>query len=555
MNFTPNPANAPLAGRVQQQQVHQVPVTTSAGAPQGGNMNKNINMPTNPSFLINQQAANMAQKISDDNKNQMPPSTVGHHQVQQPAQNNNNHGMGAIPQQLLNIQHQQSMSRNVNLSHQSTFQQSPHLMQKSVFQQMQQMTYQSQSFPQNPVSVPQNQQLPIHMQAGQPGNILQKLQATIPHAMTQTKPPPMQQLHQMKPAQSHPPPPPVSQHNMQYSPSKLNHPQMKTTAKLASPGSQLQTLQKSPTAPAPPAHPQIPQQAASQNKNVPSTPPISSPIGSGGVPVSFPVPAENTSPAKAPTPAATTAKPAVSNSATPAVPSLTITATTSTPSPTKPATPAVIEQASTKAVEQPKEVIPPQAKTVPKPVAEEKKAALVVSVAETNNKLEKSPAAVAPKTAAVTSPSSIKSTMRLATVTPRQKKPPPTNNVSKKPSPPAAPLAAAPTAQSVQKSPAKAAPAPAKTVEAPKPTPATPKKAPAPAAVTPKTNLGPSTSSAQSTSSSASATSGKTKRSRVKVQPYQSPTPEIALVTKLSTKTANPTNKNGTNDKLTYFFK
>lgn len=543
MNFTPNPANAPLTGRVQQQQVHQVPVTTSAGAPQGGNMQK---MP-NPSFMLNQQAANMAHKVNDDNnKNQMPPSS-GHHQLQQPAQNNNNHGMGAIPQQLLNVQHQQNMNRN--LSHQSTFQQPPHLMMAAqkggIFQQMQQMAYQSQPFPQGPpASVAQSQQPPIH-HTGMPSqqNILQKLQATIP--LIQMKPAPMQQTspqHQMKPAPNHPSPP-VSQHNMQYSPSKPIHPQMKTTAKLASPGSQLQSLQKSPTAPNLPALPLAPTQAASQNKNVPSTPPISSP---SAPPLASPPggasPTKTQVSAKVVQAAAPVAVPAP-NIATSAVPSLTIT---TTPSPAKP---AVVEAAPIKAVELTKEAIPAQIKSVPKPsVVDEKKPATV----ETNNKVDKpaSTSVVAAPKAAVISPAPSKNTMRLATVTARQKKPPATNNVKKPPAPPVSP--------SVQRSPVKATPPPAKPpVEAPKPA-ASHKKlvaTAAPPAVSPKINLGPSTSSAQSTSSSTSATSGKAKRSRVKVQPYQSPTPEIALVTKLSTQTANPTNKNGTDDKLTIFYK
>jgi hypothetical protein len=51
----------------------------------------------------------------------------------------------------------------------------------------------------------------------------------------------------------------------------------------------------------------------------------------------------------------------------------------------------------------------------------------------------------------------------------------------------------------------------------------------------------------------------KTKRVRTKVQPYQSPTPELALVTKLSTQIAHPSSgsnssKNG-EEKLTIFYK
>lgn len=204
-----------------------------------------------------------------------------------------------------------------------------------------------------------------------------------------------------------------------------------------------------------------------------------------------------------------------------------------------------------KAVEQPKESIPTQAKLVPKLSVDEKIAPSAPKtmpvLAEAIKKVEKSPvtqeasqlvviSAQAAKVAAATpSPLASKSTMRLATVTPnRQKKPPTTAPNSKK-----APAAVAGT--SAVKTPAKAKPA-----EAVKSPAVSPKKA--------ATVSAPSTVSTPVAQSS-SAASLKTKRSRVKVQHFQSPTPEIALVTKLSTQTANP-NKNGSNDdKLTIFYK
>lgn len=599
MNFTPNPANALLTGRAQPQ-VHQAPVTTSSAGPQSGNVQKNSNL-LSPPFPNNQQAANMPQKINDDNKNQMAPSQVHHQQqLQQAAQNNNNHGMGGIPQQLINTQHQSNMNRNLNISHQTTFQQPQHNITSSagqsapkggIFHQMQQLAYQSQQFPQaTPVSQP-----PIHASLPGQQNILHKLQAAIPQAIHQIKQVPIQQQQpqqqqQMKAFPIEPvsiqPPPTVSQHNMQYSPPKSVHPQMKTTAKLASPGSQLQSLQKSPTATNPPNP--LGQQAASQNKTVPSTPPISSPTSSVA-PSLIAVSPQASAPAVVSISQVKSQAPSTPNKqllvtvspqlpttilspSAPVVPSQSVTAPAQAPSKLTTNLPANtgIEQAPTKDVEQSKESthpVPTQNKPVPKLIVEEKKAVSAHNnptlTTESNNKVEKSPAApIAEKQqllAAVVSPKAAitpsKSTMRLATVTPaRQKKPPATNNKKPPPTTPSIPVVQ-------QKSPAKVAPpvAPVKVVEAPKPTPTSVKKPQVSALATtiPKSNPAPSTSSAQSTTSSASgsATTPKTKRSRVKVQPYQCPTPELALVTKLSTQIANSSNKNGNDDKLTIFYK
>src|SRR5690349_4378642 len=105
MNFTPT--NSLLSGRAQQQ---QVPVTTTSGSAQIAGMQKTSN-----SINI-QQVSNMTTKITDDNKSQVPPSSV--HQQIQSAQINNNMG-GAS--QIINVQQANAANRNLNLSQQSTF--------------------------------------------------------------------------------------------------------------------------------------------------------------------------------------------------------------------------------------------------------------------------------------------------------------------------------------------------------------------------------------------------------------------------------------------------
>lgn len=558
MNFTPNQAQ-PLAGRVQQQQVHQNPITTSSGgAPQGANMQKGGSQP----FPVNQQPA---QKLNDD-KNQIPPTSA--HQIQLPPQNNNNHGMAGPPHQILNAQHQQNLNRNVNLGNQP-FQQQQHMLpsmaaqggQKigQTFFHMQQAAYQQNQFQSVALSQSQQPHLPISSQS-----ILQKLQVAAQQPLLK------QQLPQqsMKPVTIQPPPV-VSQH-MQYSPSKPIHPQMKTTAKLASPGSQLQILQKSPTAPNAPLP--ISQQASPQNKTVPSTPPTSAapvPASVSQVLNATPAPPPLTpvkpqtqiTPVRTPVQSAPSAPTPVAINASPVVPSPALTIT-----PQVKAIPApVIEQLPAKPVEQAKDVkqpSPQQNKIVPKAIVEEKKPASANNNAppaqETNNKVEVAPVAipekVAPKPVAPSS-APIKSTMRLATVTPpRQKKPPAT--IKKTVTSVTTASTPAPVALIAQKSPAKPAAQAAKPAESPKSPSKRPQAAVPQPAATPKSHPAPSTSSAQSNSSSNSTNiSPKTKRPRVKVQPYQSPTPELALVTKLSTQIANSSNKNGSDEKLTLFYK
>ena len=564
MNFTPNPANALLTDRVQQQQVHQIaPVTTSAGAPKSDNLMKNTSIP-NPSFQINQQVANIQLKINED-KNQLPPTSVHHLQT---AQNNTIHVMGRIPQQYIGVQTsvqtsvQTNMNRNLNIGNQSTFQQpqmsSLEQTQKGgIFQQMQQMAQQNLQFSQaTPVSQCQRgsalrqqivsqkpeaavQQISLTNKAVAPPdqlslNIQQGITGSVPKQISSM-------CVQMVSRQ---PPPSVSVHRAQYSTSKPlhQHPQMKTTAKLVSPGSQLQSVQKSPTASIVPETASIvPQITAiptiSNTRIVPSTPLLQN--------VSL-APVHNVCLA----PAKTTASVSISSTPTAVM---------------KKSVLAVFSGAE--ALEQSKEsnqTIPSETEIVPKLSIEEKKVVPTQNnsspTPETNNKVEKSsvlqPSVNAEKQQALvvppkaTSPS--KSTMRLATVTPaRQKKPPATTNNKK-------PVASTSAATNAQKAPVKVISSTTKVAETSKaPTNAKKAQTQAPVAVTPKSNPAPSTSSAQSNSSSASgsATSPKTKRSRVKVQPYQSPTPELALVTKLSTQTAKSNNKNGNDDKLIIFYK
>lgn len=563
MNFTPNQAQA-LAGRVQQQQVHQSPVTTSSSnVPPGANMQKSGSQP----FPVNQQPA---QKLNDD-KNQIPPTSA--HQIQMPPQNNNNHGMGGPPHQILNAQHQQNLNRNVNLGSQP-FQQQPHMLpsmtaqggqkigQNFFHQMQQQVAYQQNQF--QSVALSQSQQ-PHHSLPSQ--SILQKLQASSQQPLLKQQLP----QHSMKPVTIQPPPV-VSQH-MQYSPSKPVHPQMKTTAKLASPGSQLQILQKSPTAPS--ASMPIIQQASPQNKTVPSTPPTNAAAVPAVPPVlnaTAPPPLSPVKPQTQITPvkqppvlSAPSAPTPVSINTSPVVPSPAVTITPQVKAIPAPA--SVTEQSPAKPIELAKEVkqsSPQQNKSVPKAIVEEKKPAPALNNApptqETNNKVEAAPVAVADKVqppkpvAASTAP--IKSTMRLATVTPpRQKKPPATikKTVSSVTTAASSP---APVALVAQKSPAKPAAAPAaKPAEPPKSPAKRPQAAAPQPAATPKSNPAPSTSSQSNSSSNSATISPKTKRPRVKVQPYQSPTPELALVTKLSTQIANSSNKNGNDEKLTLFYK
>lgn len=559
-------------------------------------------------------------KINDDINKNLAQTGSHQHMHQTPSQNNNNHGMSAgVNPQLINLQQQASglnMNRNVNVSsHQQQVNKNPHNMpvqQQQVFQQQAHFASITQasgpkgaysSFQQQLTSmqnVPYQQQAPFlpNQNMGMPNqSTLQKLQASVPPVMHQMKQPQQQQTH-LKTGNSVGPAlggnqaqPLTAIQQMQYSPPKSqhqHHPQLKITTKLASPGSQ---LQKSPTTAVPPQTVPL-SPSTSQNKNVPSTPTSSHVVTNQSavaasssalnVTSSPPVTATNSSPSKAPTAPLSVVKQStipVSTSPVAAVTSANIsltsvpshTVTSASPSPLKTqANTSHDEGILTKAVEQPKETFQASLsqKSVPKPVEEKKLSPVTVtalSATETYNKMEKptpekanEKLIVTPSKPVVAQTSKLvaKSTMRLATVTPaRQRKPPPTNNKKSQ----AVAVVNAVQTELPLKSPAKTISPPVKQPETPKSSNAK-KHAPAAQVAEAPKSVPVSTTTAVSISSSSSSsennTTPKTKRARTKVQPYQSPTPELALVTKLSTQIANSNgNKNGAEDKLTIFYK
>jgi hypothetical protein len=202
----------------------------------------------------------------------------------------------------------------------------------------------------------------------------------------------------------------------------------------------------------------------------------------------------------------------------------------STPIQATPQAPVNVEVSNANTKEKPTENKPTQnptatidAKVNPVKLIEEKKPA------ESSIKpLEKQVVSPPPK-AAQSSPVVKASTLRLATVTtPPRKKPPPT--IPKKVAPQKVKSAVPAKVESnVEK--------PQKVEVAPKPS---------------------QTSVAKLSKAEPSNVTPKTKRIRTKVQHFQSPTPELALVTKLSTQIANGSSsgssKNG-EDKLTLFYK
>jgi hypothetical protein len=555
MNFTPNPTNTLLTGRIQQQ-IAPTPPTTSSSTSQAVGM-QNSNLPS-PAFSATQQVANMPQNANNDNKNAMTPSIV-QHQIQQVAQNNNNHGIGGVPQHLIAVQHQ-NINR-LNIAHQPTFQQQPQPVldsRKIMYEQLQNAYKQTLG---GPASQAQHIQGQSSLVPGQQ-NILQKLQHTVSSSGHQSKqgvvPQQAKPLFNQSPA-------PISQQSIQLSPPKPVHPQMKTTAKLASPGSQLQGLQKLTTAS------NIFPTISPQNKTVPSTPQMLSQASTAALILnvaSTPAVSQNTNISTVKTTIAGSS-PVRQTSAVPVAQSQPVSTAASTTS----SMPSDVLHSPSKGNEQPKETVQSvsaQSKSVPKPSVEEKPIALsqpiVTSESNTKPSVEKtatSPVAAAvtvspsPEKPVVATTSSLKavsvssavnrSTMRLATVTPaRQKKPPPTNNKKPQPAPAVQStlksLAATPTVPSTLVSTPQVVKAADSSKSSVKKTPSTP--------VTPKATV-----SSPSSSSTPGTLTPKTKRSRVKVQPYQIPTPEIAFVTKLSTQTANSNGKSGNDDKLTIFYK
>lgn len=587
MNFNSN--NTLLTSRVQQQQSssssshpQQQPhiQNQAAGAQLSGNHQKAANMSNQASFPISAASATPSGMAkSNDDKIQQPASNLQQqHHSQNNNNNNNSHG-GMNQQQQQILQHQMNVNRNMNVSNQQI---NKNLHQMSTPQQQQQQQQQMQQQQQQQVQNTFHPQQLMGSSLPKMGSILQQMSQLAPHPaqMTQggpTMPPQHQQqfhtmqtqkfqsssvlppsMNQSKPLMSTQlqqapvtqqmrqnygnSPPLVSTTNqqqpMQYS-SKPVHPQMKTTAKLASPGSQLQNFQQQLPSQLPLTTQQLPIQVtvapplppsnvtitASGNNNVVSLPspakpilpavstaPITNSVPSSNTTTSSPSAPINTQPASATTPT----KPFEKS------PESTVKSTPAAPAP-------IIEKSSSVQVEVPLSSQKTNAKAPEekKIVVEEKKA--VENLIKTPEK----PIIVTPqKVVPIISPVS-KSTMRLATVTPPRKKPPPT--ITKKVTPQSnkktveSPIKSVPVkADVVEKLPVKAAPA--APIEVPK-TPKTPQQQKS-------TNVTP-----------------KTKRVRTKVQPYQSPTPELALVTKLSTQIASSSNNKNGDDKLTIFYK
>lgn len=369
----------------------------------------------------------------------------------------------------------------------------------------------------------------------------------------------------------------------QFSPPKASHPQLKTTPTTSKPPqlagnnipnkSQLQPsetatvapLMSSPSQPASSQQPTTPQKQQtannSQNKNVPSP-------QNPAVAISSPSTAKKSSPMATSTGATvqTTQKiqnpPQASSSVT--NPPKSLLASQTTPTRASNPTSAVIPAASPikpnentqssveiKVSESPKVapiVAPTSNKNVPlasnppatKPIIESDKTptksitieqpkiakAAPTTPTKAEEKKSSVPAAIVttPKSTVVAdkqqlSPSIPKSSMRLATVTPpRHKKPPPTRK----------------SATGVEKQPP---------IRVNKPTIAAAQKSPA---------IPPRVVAAASTPID---TSPKVKRSRVQVQPYQCPTRNLELATKLSTKIAYPGKKETEQEKLIIFYK
>lgn len=434
------------------------------------------------------------------------PITGVHHQMPQP----NNNNMGSAIQQISNLQ------RPGELSYAEM---SPVFAKLTEFVQQQMHAV--------PQSHPQHQ------------NYMQKLPAvaSLPGAQNQVKAgpvPPMNFGNATSPLR-------------QLSPAKATHPQLKTTPTTSKPpfpiaGNNVQKPQTQPTvqvaAPAAPSQPstlnthqspvtQKPATTSPQDKNVPSTPPQNA----AAVNSSAQVVAKKTSPI------ASTAQTAqkIQSPVAPVPQSPQKQATTPVQTPPKVAASPSTNSSDAKSTENAKPSISPVKSSPPasaptvkasETVVVEKQAPKSVekvapTTTQTNKSEEKKPPQQAttpttPKSSEnkLTSPLS-KSTMRLATVTPpRQKKPPPTRK----------------SATGVEKqTPIRAA------VSA---------SVPKLAKVTPKSNSSPSDSS-----------SPKIKRSRVQVQPYQCPTRNLELATKLSTKSANQEKKENEHDKLIVFYK
>lgn len=602
--------NFNLTSRVQQQQQSHPPQNLNQ---LGAGMSSNQS--SFPASIPGQQKppqSGITGMAGDDNKQPIQGVVGANPQALHHPQNNNNnsHGMNLpSPQQLLmqqnrnaNVTTHQQINKTMHQQmtttsqhHQATFHQQQQLMSSitkmggpnmNIIQQMNQLVYHGPSNPsshsmQHSIASPN---APQKFQTGQHQlQMRQNYGGSPPHVNTTSVP--------------------SSQQHMQYSPSKPIHPQMKTTAKLASPGSQLQKSPPQGTSPIPSisqvpstqpsnvssANPQVAQiQAPALVSNV--NPISSAPGNVTSSPTQQPAPVvTNTNLQKSPVipsllksvPVAVTTT-TVSNVSsnvqvsTPiqSVPQIAANSSSTVPSSVTQTSPSIApiqsslsSQASTEPA--PKEIPASVAKEQvkqpeTKPVANDdagQKATPVKTNSEEKKPIEnptkpipatssavveKQPLTTPQKTTQVSAPIVKSSTLRLATVTtPPRKKPPPT--ITKKVTP-----------QSQQKTALKNATVPAKSeaiAEKPqKPSPEVVKSTP-PSTATKQPSSKSENPKAESLAGPSNVTP-KTKRIRTKVQPYQSPTPELALVTKLSTQIANGSgnNKNG-EDKLTLFYK
>lgn len=574
----------------------------------------------NSSFPSNNQtaaASGMQQKVDDKQVPQMNP--VNTNQIH--SQNNNNHGAGSMPQQLLNMQsqHMNMGGRNMNLSghqqmnknmYQMTSQQPVTFHQQSLMSSISQIAainfdLQKRQQRQGQFSYQQQQQ--------------QQQQSMMHPSGTQQQMNPNKQMYQSQQNQIKGASAPsmtygggssnnqaqqqASQHHqsVSQSPTKLYHPQLKTTAKVTSPGSQLQIIQKSPQQAT--ASPVVNQTSQQQNKNVPSTP-ISStggnilPSSSSAMITQTPISPQLSQDNKSQTSSSPTNKPPQ--------PSTVTSSSINTLVNTNPANPVsksdVVPLASSTQQQQHSQPVPANAAiqhasssdkngpsentvtndtdqkkpsqqnsvnsskesvttspaaqqqapakvsndTSTKPQVDEKKISTPVetasSAAEKDTQEKQGNSVTVPiskSTASTVTPPLKSSAMRLATIPPTTPKKVTTSQKTKQ----ATPVKAAAENSKVEEKSHDVKETATKSSTSK--TPLTP--------VTKKTESSLKSAAGTSTAKDQTVTTPKAKRVRTKVQPYQSPTPEIALVTKLSTQTANPA-KNG-DDKLTIFYK
>lgn len=605
MNFN---SNALLTSRIQQQQQSSIPQQSSHIQ-----QNQSVN-----SVNIHQKAANMSNQpspfppisttqpqqqqqpssanaglpgMTKANDDKLPPN-VHQQQPQQPIHNNNNNNNNNnshnAQRALLLIQqqqHQQNMNPNMNVSSHQSINKNLHQMtspqqhqQQNTFHQQQTMSSVSK-IESGGIIHQMNQFVRQNIMSGGPmssqqhsmqhiSSSTQKFQSTsiLPPSLLQSKPlmpsPSSHQVQQQQMRQNYgnsPPPVSTSSSNphpqMQYSPTKPIHPQMKTTAKLASPGSQLQNLQQQLTSLVSSIHPLTPSPsiAASaptststsssssssvaaagnnnnSNNNISNISTNPSAVVASAKLISSPTPPSSTSNNSVPlTPSTPATKPNIEKS--PEIAKAQIVNQSNKPA----VAPANVEEKKV-TPEKPANVSTQKSPALPI-VDESKVEENKVLIDEKKTTPEKSSPQKSPATSTAAAQIT-KSTMRLATVTPPRKKPPPT--ITKK--------VASQSNKKTVESPIKSVPAKSENVVE---KPAIVKNS----SDVPKT---PTTKKEKQEKEKVTNFTPKTKRVRTKVQPYQSPTPELALVTKLSTQIANSSSsssKSGDDNKLTIFYK